>query len=216
MSWVAVAVVGSAAVGGYMQYKGQKKAAQAQIGAADRASQAQLEMYYQSRADLAPWREAGEGALNELQKYIEDPSLVTEMPGYQFGLEQGTQAMERGAAARGKQLSGSQLNALQRYGQGYATTNWLNYLQPYQSMAGLGLTATGGTTQAGAVAAQGQSNALLSAMPAYGAKAYAPYGAMGSMLDWGGKNYLDYMMLKKMGAFGSGGSSTSTPWARTF
>ena len=208
----ALVVGGTQVLGSVITGRGQQRAAQAQIGAADRAAQAELEMYYQSRTDMDPWMEAGEGALNQLQKYIEDPSLVTEMPGYQFGMEQGTQALERGAAARGRQLSGAQLNALQRYGQDYAGAQYQNYLSPYMQMAGMGQTSAAQTGQFGMQAGQGQANALMGAMPAYGQRAYAPYGTAGGMLDWGGKNYLDYMMLKKMGAFGSGG--TATPWAR--
>jgi len=207
MSWAAVIVGGSAVVGGYLAKRGSEKAAGAQLQAADAATQAQLDMYYQSRADYAPWREAGESALGTIQNVLADPSRVTSMPGYQFGLEQGTQALERGAAARGRQLSGAQLNALQRYGQDYAGSQFQNYLNPYFQMAGLGQTAVGGTTQAGMQAAQGQSNALISAMPAYAQQAYAPYGAFGGLLDWGGNQLGNYYMMKNMGLYGGGGTN---------
>ena len=51
--------VGSSIVGA----KAAKEAGKEQAKAADAASQAQLDMFYQSREDLAPWREAGEAAL---------------------------------------------------------------------------------------------------------------------------------------------------------
>lgn len=45
-------------------------------------------------------------------------------PGYQFGLDQGMQALDRGAAARGNYLSGAALKAGQRYAQDYAGTKF--------------------------------------------------------------------------------------------
>lgn len=63
MSWGAVA---GAVIGGGLSLAGAKKAANAQSGAADAASQAQLQMFEQNRADMAPWREAGVGALSQL------------------------------------------------------------------------------------------------------------------------------------------------------
>jgi hypothetical protein len=202
---VTAAVAGGTSIlGSIITSKGMKEAAGAQIQAADAASQAQLQMYYQNRADLAPWREAGESALGTIQNVLAEPSQITTMPGYQFGMQQGTQALERGAAARGRQLSGAQLNALQRYGQNYAGTQLQNYLNPYYTLAGYGQQATGQTAQLGTQAAQGQANALLEAMPAYAQQAYSPYGTTGGILDWGGNQLLNYALLKKMGAFGGG------------
>jgi len=192
---------GASIIGGGISAYGQGQAADAQIEASQAAAQAQLNMYYQNRTDLAPWREAGESALGTIQNYLANPSQITSMPGYQFGLDQGTQAMERGAAARGRQLSGAQLNALNRYGQDYAGSQFQNYLQPYMQVAGFGQNATGQTVQSGTQAAQGQANALYNAMPAYGQQAYAPYGAAGNIFDAVANNYLNYMMLKNVGAF---------------
>lgn len=45
-------------------------------------------------------------------------------PGYQFGMNQGMQALDRGAAARGNYLSGAALKAGQRYAQDYAGTKF--------------------------------------------------------------------------------------------
>ena len=45
-------------------------------------------------------------------------------PGYQFQLQQGQQAANMGAAARGGMLSGAQQQALQRFGQGLASTGF--------------------------------------------------------------------------------------------
>lgn len=45
-------------------------------------------------------------------------------PGYQFGLNQGTQGVERGQASRGNFLSGAALKELDRYNQDYAGTKF--------------------------------------------------------------------------------------------
>lgn len=49
---------------------------------------------------------------------------VANEPGYQFGMDQGMQALDRSAAARGNLLSGATLKAAQRYGQDYAGTKF--------------------------------------------------------------------------------------------
>lgn len=76
MSWVAVAVAGAAVLGAVTSSQASKRAASAVEGSADKASAAQLEMYYQSREDLAPWREAGGRAVNTLE------ALMRRGPGY--------------------------------------------------------------------------------------------------------------------------------------
>lgn len=45
-------------------------------------------------------------------------------PGYQFGLQQGTQGIERGQAARGNFLSGAAMKELNRFNQDYAGTKF--------------------------------------------------------------------------------------------
>jgi hypothetical protein len=47
-------------------------------------------------------------------------------PGYQFGLNQGTQGVERGQAARGNFLSGAAMKELDRFNQDYAGTKFDN------------------------------------------------------------------------------------------
>ncbi len=45
-------------------------------------------------------------------------------PGYQFQLEEGIRALDRGAASKGKLLGGGQMASLQRYGQGLADSTY--------------------------------------------------------------------------------------------
>ena len=77
-----------------------------------------------------------------MEKYKESPlytPMVTNLaelqatPGYQFQLQQGQQAANMGAAARGGMLSGAQQQALQRFGQGLASTGFENAWQRAQN-----------------------------------------------------------------------------------
>lgn len=135
MSWVAAAVVGGSVIGGAVASRGASKAADAQRAAADQASATQLEMFDQTREDMAPWREAGTVALRQLTDgtaaggdFNRDFTLAdfTRDPGYDFRQREGMRMMEGSAAARGGLMSGGTLRALQRYGQDYASGEFQN------------------------------------------------------------------------------------------
>lgn len=137
------------------------KASDAQTQANQQAMLMQWMMYQQSRKDYAPWREAGTEAINQLSNMVQQgPGKYTESPGYEFRLKEGQRAIEGSAAARGSVLSGAAQKAALRYGQDYATNDYDNFLAryyqsltPYQSLAGLGMTATQGTVNANTNAA---------------------------------------------------------------
>ena len=168
MTAVATAIIGGAVVGAVGSNMAAGKAADAQEDAANSAaaSQAQSlafqrEMYEQNREDMAPWRDTGENALNRLwQKAKRGPGEFQASPGYQFAFDEGLQALDRSAAARGRLNSGAQDKALTRYGQGMANQEYDNFLNryyqsltPYQSLAGVGQTATSTTANMGQNAA---------------------------------------------------------------
>ena len=67
-------------------------------------------------------------------------------PGYQWQLGQGTQAVDRGAAAGGTFGSGNAAIALQNYGQGLANTNYNNWLNNVSGLNSQGLAAATGQT----------------------------------------------------------------------
>jgi len=56
-----------------------------------------------------------------LQELLTNPSSITQDPGYQFAQQQGEQAINRSAAARGMLDSGGVLAELAKFGQGLAT-----------------------------------------------------------------------------------------------
>jgi hypothetical protein len=84
---------------------------------------------------LTPYEKAGRTSLADLLAGLApggrlrfDPAAVdvTRDPGYRFRLDQGNQAIERSAAARGTALSGQTLRALQDYAQGLASQEYGN------------------------------------------------------------------------------------------
>ena len=172
MSWVAAAIVGSTVIGGVMASKSSSQAASAsqnaaatQSASADRATALQREMYYQNRADMAPWRTAGVGALGTLQNelgnyagYVKDPSTYLQSPGYDWLVQQGVNAIDRGASATGKLDSGQRSKDLMAYGQGMAAQDYGNFLGRYSDLLNKysGIAGTG-MTSAGQMGAYGQN-----------------------------------------------------------
>jgi hypothetical protein len=119
----------------------------------------------------APWQKAGEEALNKLIPLASNytPFGTTQFqqdPGYAFRLSEGMKALDRTAAARGGLLSGATLKGAQRYGQDMASQEYQNafnryqiernaQLNPLQSLAGVGQSAT--NTLTGAAGQMGQN-----------------------------------------------------------
>lgn len=162
-------------------------------------------MEEQGQEDLSPWRKYGRKALEELWKYIQDPSLVTEMPGYQFGFGEGTKALMRQASAMGKIQSGPTGKALQRYGQDYATTNWLNYLKPYQELSTVGENAAARTGAMGTqYAGMGSQNIL--------AGGGARVGAIGNLTNVLTSGLKDYYYMNQIGKLNDLFSNPQSNW----
>lgn len=68
-------------------------------------------------------------------------------PGYQFALDQGLQAAERGASKGGYLGSGNLLTALTEFGQGTANQEFGSWLDRLNGASGQGLSAAGGQAQ---------------------------------------------------------------------
>jgi len=169
MTWVATAIVGSALIGGYAS----NRAASTQAQAAQQGIDAQERMFNRQTELQEPFRKAGEEALNKLIPLSSNytpfgMNQFTQDPGYGFRLSEGMKALDRTAAARGGLLSGGTLKAAQRYGQDLGSQEYQNafnryqiernaQLNPLQSLAGLGQTAT--NTLTGAAGQMGQNYA---------------------------------------------------------
>jgi len=216
MAWPAIIAGVATLASAYMASRASDKASKAQIKGADAATQAQLDMYYQGREDVAPWREGGEWALGELRGRMEaGPGEYTESPGYEFRLGEGIRARERGAAARGNVLSGAQTKALTRYGQDYATADVDNYLRryydslkPYQSMAGVGQTTASQGAQLGAQVGQSVGQNYLAAGRARASGYINQANVLSGAVTSGAENYLLWNYLNRGNTAGGGSVPT--------
>jgi hypothetical protein len=139
---VAAAIIGGSVLSAGASVLGSSKAA----GGATAASDAQKQMYLQTRADLSPFAQAGAGVLPSLNAlamsgptgggpdYVaqaagERPLQMTQAnleatPGYQFDLSQGLKATQSAAAARGLGVSGAALKGAATYATGLANKTY--------------------------------------------------------------------------------------------
>jgi hypothetical protein len=121
-------------------------------------------------------------------------------PGYQFRMDQGLQAIDRGAAARGILGSGATVKAEQRYGEGLAASEYDSYTARLAQLAGLGQSATAGTAAAGANASNNISQALINS----GNAQASSYTNTASSINSGLNNIMSAYLMR--GAFSGGGN----------
>jgi len=100
---------------------------------------------------LSPYQGGWAASLNNL---VSNPGSVTSTPGYQFGMDQGAQALQRSMAGTGQIQSGQEQIAMSQYGQQYAGQQY------QQQLSNLGNLATG-NAPAGANAFQNASTQTL-------------------------------------------------------
>lgn len=193
-------IIGSVA-GGLIGGDSASDAAEEQGDASRYASDIQKQMYDQTREDQQPYLEGGYKSLDRLllmlglkgNKGDKNFGILTKQfapgdlandPGYQFQLAEGEKGINRAASANGMNLSGATLKALQKYGQGLASTtfgdawnrnqaskgnifNWLS------GVSGSGQSATNQVGQAGANYATAAGNNAIGAANASAAATMA-------------------------------------------
>lgn len=71
-----------------------------------------------------------------LQQLVNDPNSISDSNAYKFRFNQGQQALERGAAAKGMLGSGNTLAALAQYGQGMASDEYGNEVSRLGALSG--------------------------------------------------------------------------------
>ena len=198
---VAAAMVGAAAVGAAGSAYASKKsssAAQTQAASADRASQIQQENFEQTRKDLMPYKQAGDTSLSQLMGQMTPDGYFNQTytgqdiysdPSYQFRLQQGQDAIQSSAAAKGGLLTGATLKALQNYGQESASQEYGNAYNRFNAdqtnrynrlsnLVGIGQNAAAQVGNAGAQTSQAIANNTMA-----GANALAA-GQIGSANAW--------------------------------
>lgn len=143
---------------------------------------------------LSPYASSGQNALNSLVGALGigpngefqgfNPDTFQGSPGYQFQLNQGIDAIQNSAAARGGVVSGNTLKALQSYGQGLANQDWYNYLSQLYGLTRLGSASAAGQGQflvgAGNANASGTAGATKAIQGGIGGLGNALSGVLGS------------------------------------
>lgn len=143
MSWAMVAGAAVSVVGGAINSRNQRKGQDAAQAGLDAATAEQARQYDQSREDMQPWLQAGQGALGQMQQLNSgDFSSFTKSPDYQFSLDQGMQALDRGAAAQGNYRSGGTDADRLAFSQGLASQNYGTFYNRLSGLAGVGQTAS--------------------------------------------------------------------------
>jgi len=226
MSGIATAVVASAVIGGAVASNSSRRAADAQRDAASLANRTELDQFHQNREDMQPWREAGAGALGQLTAgmqsdgdYMQDFTLgdFIRDPGYDFRLQQGQQALDRSAAARGGALSGAAIKGSLRYGQDYASNEFQNAYNRFNndrtqrfnrlaSIAGIGQTTTRDVAQMGSQTASNVANNIIGAGNAQASSYVGQGNAINGVTNTLGNFAMNRYYLSQMPGGGQGPS----------
>lgn len=169
---------GAQVVGGVLGANAADDAADAQVAASNAAIAEQRRQYDQTRADFEPWRTTGVTSLNALSgllglnggsgallKPFTGAELASE-PGYQFGLQQGEQAINRAASGRGSFDGGATLKNLMRFNTDYAGTKFneafnrdqVNKSNQFNWLSGLSGTGQAATNQVASAGANMSNN----------------------------------------------------------
>lgn len=263
MSFVAVAIGGSALVGAGVGLYSANKAADTQATASSNSLAFQKQAYADSQprftdakssfdaakssfdaagANFKPYLDAGSGATYSLGKLLgigpngqqgtPDYSGFYNSPDYQFAQQQGELGIERGANARGINLSGGTLKDLASFNSGLATQQYGNYYNRLMSLSQLGSNAAGGVAGvAGGIAgvasglgnlATGQANSNTTSAANIGNTTQAVGQAQASGIVGGANavtgslnsgiqnSLLANYLGKSPSAYGGGNGSTST------
>lgn len=121
------------------QKKAASQGAQAQTNASNAAIDEQRRQYDLTRQDQAPWLQAGQQALGQQQAFLSgDWSGFQNSPDYKYALDQGLNAIEHRAAARGGLFGGGNTRDAMTFGSGLATQNANSYWNKIAGMSGTG------------------------------------------------------------------------------
>lgn len=211
MTWVAVAIGGSAVlgyVGSREQAGAAREAGAQQLAATKYAADLQREMFDIINKQQAPYREAGYGALTRIGQLL--PGLtkpvsreeILGLPGFQTAIEQGT-----GAARQMMNVGGGGSNvdrAAQKFALDYTLTQAMpqvlaqrqNIYNTLAGIAGVGQTAQGQVSQMGQNVASNIGQAAIGGATAYGAGQIGAANAMAQGYSNIGNQALMYALLK--------------------
>ena len=220
------ALLASSIIGGVMQDRAARRAANAQTAAANMATAEEARQFDIAREDLAPYRDAGTAAVGRIRDLLglsdsgsgeldrrftvgdfwNDPVVKL---GFESGLNEGRTALDNSFGARGLRNSGARLKALTEFGQDYAgqrandayTRFYADQdrrLNRLSALAGTGQTATQNTAALGNAMAGRVGDIITSAGNARGAAAIARGNAFAGGLNTVGNWFGQQDMLDRL------------------
>jgi hypothetical protein len=204
-----------------------------QAGASENATNTQEQMFNQQLNNLAPWREAGQGALSQLD-YLEGigtpgqgqtaksstaggfGSLNTPFnmntfksltPQYKFNLQQGAQGtLNQSSSAQGAE-SGAALSSLQSYNQQYANNSFNTAFQNYQTQQNNVFNRLSTLSQTGESAASNQASGASTFAGGIAQSMTNTGTAIGAGIAGAGNSIGNSALLGSLMYGGAGGSS---------
>ena len=135
---------------------------------------------------------------------------LTQLPGYQFQLGQGMNAVENSAAARGMGLSSNTLQNLDQFGQGLAGTTFNQWLDRLNNMSTLGANASTGNATNIMQSASNIGGYQIGAGNAAAAGTIGSANAIAGGVNNSMNNYLNYSMMQGLLGGGGGGGGGGT------
>jgi len=218
MTFVTAALVmtGGQLIGGAMQASAAKRGAQMQADAANRAAALQERQY----EDLAPYRESGQAGLSKIQEMLPyfTKQVTAEdlrgMPGFTFGLEQGT-----GAAGQTMNVGGGGSNvdlARRKFAIDYSTNVGLpQYLQQrtgiYNTLANIAGIGQKSQEQSGNIASNIGQLGVGGATALAGGQIGASNAMAGAYGNIGSNLMLSQLLTPQGGGITPGGVTTMNP-----
>jgi hypothetical protein len=162
-------VIGSL-ISGIIGQQGAQQGGEMAASAANQAAQMNQQEAGRARQAMSPWSSTGIGALSKVaallgigtlsmsdpsnpnsywgidgsnaqQKQDEALNAFQTSPGYSWRKQEGVNALDRSAAAKGLLLSGAQVKGVQGFGDGLAAEEWRNYMADLKDTAGMGQSA---------------------------------------------------------------------------
>ncbi len=223
ISAAAAVVGGTNLVGSFLQYDAANNAADQQANAAANSLGLQQQMFNTINSQNQPWREAGAGALGQINDMLPQfthtfnaADLNSNLaPNYQFQLDQGLGAVKNAGNLQTGLLSGNTLKGINDYAQNFAGNSYQQAFNNYNAqqsnifnrlsnIAGLGQTANQTTAGAGVQTAGNAGNAALAGGAAQAAGTIGAANALSGGLTNAGSWYALPSFLKPQGG--------STPW----
>ena len=216
MSFVAVAIGGSALVSAGVGYLGSQNAAKTQADAANNALNFQKQTFDTSQANLKPFINAGQNATYTLGQLTgsgtnnqPDYSSFFKDPSYQFAQQQGELGIQRAANASGTALSGGTLKDLTQFNSGLASQQYGNYFNRLMGLSTMGANAAAGQATNATAASSNIGNTMQGVGQAQASGYVGGANAISSGINSGVSNSLLYNYLNKNpSAYGSGSTST--------